>query len=54
MPIIVIQEERKSSKVMHNIEKMWPKQIGQIKMGEKKNPRIPRKKGQPRRFFKTF
>ena len=25
-----------------------PRPLGQIKMGEKKNPRIPRKKGQPR------
>ena len=24
-----------------------PRPLGQIKMGEKKNPRIPRKKGQP-------
>ena len=29
-----------------------PRPLGQIKMGEKKNPRIPRKKGQPARSKK--
>ena len=29
-------------------QRCGPRPLGQIKMGEKKNPRIPRKKGQPR------
>ena len=28
-------------------QRCGPRPLGQIKMGEKKNPRIPRKKGQP-------